>query len=156
DRVPAERHESFCPMSPRWSRVIAIAALAIAFTLAILHWSARHGRLAQDITADDSAYFVDGLRRVEALYHGGPTALYRNFLRSPPHSPYSSLMAFSGFLIFGVHDWVPYLMNAILIFGLLIFVDYLARDLHRAARIALLLIALSVPLALSAVHEFRP
>src|SRR5262249_4822729 len=42
------------------------------------------------------------------------------------------------------------------IFGLLFFVDYLARDLGRGQRVILLLITLSVPLAMTAAHEFRP
>ena len=136
--------------------MIWLGALALVFTLLILHWSSLHGRLAQDITADDSAYFADGLRRVETLYRGGLAALAQGALQSPPHSPYATLMAFLGFLFLGVHDWVPYLTNALLVFVLLLFVDHAGRELGRATRNILLFVTLTVPFAFVAVHDFRP
>ncbi len=138
------------------ARTISLGVLALIFTLLVLHWSGLHGRLAQEITADDSAYFVDALRRLEAFYHGGVANLARGLLQSPPHSPFSTLMALVGFLFLGVHDWAPYVMNAVLVFGLLLFVDYAGRNLSRTVRNILLFVALSVPLSFSAVHEFRP
>ncbi len=138
------------------SRIILLGVLSLIFTLFVLRWSASHGRLAQEITADDSAYFTDGLRRLNALFHGGIVEFTRYALRSPPHSPYSSLMAFLGFLILGVRDWVPYFTNVILVFLLLLLVDHLARKLDEGRRNALLLVTLAVPFSFTAVHDFRP
>ena len=41
------------------------------------------------------------LRRLEAFYHGGISNLAHGLLKSPPHSPFSTLMALVGFLFFG-------------------------------------------------------
>ena len=52
-------------------RAFLWAALSALFTLAVVQYSLRHGRLIRLPTYDDVAYMCDGLERLEILYHDG-------------------------------------------------------------------------------------
>src|SRR5258708_21244910 len=69
-----------------WSRTRWLGTLALLFTLLVLQWSSWHGRLAQEITVDDSVYFTDAFHRLQDFYQGGIVPLPAGLLQSPPHS----------------------------------------------------------------------
>src|SRR4051812_23985073 len=83
-------------------RLVACAAVAAAFTLAMVRFPPRHGRLSLFPTFDDVIYLADGARRLERYYDGGPRAVVGDFLDEPPHAPWSTYEAAAGFMLFGM------------------------------------------------------
>ena len=138
------------------ARFIITGIIALMFTLGILQWSFIYGRLAIDITWDDVAYFQDAYLRIKTLYEKGFLSMLAELYNDPPHSPYSSLLAFIGFALFGPRDWVPYLMNFITIFTFIGFLAYIMRNINFIISTVILILFLCVPLSFFAVHEFRP
>src|SRR5687768_5437288 len=98
-------------------RMGVCAALAVLFTLVILRYSFRHGRLLLFPTFDDVGYFSEGVERLQILYDEGFRGLLGNYRHVAPHSPYSVYLAMLAFMVFGIHDWAPYAANALLLFG---------------------------------------
>ncbi|MFL6110325.1 MAG: hypothetical protein ACJ786_03095, partial [Catenulispora sp.] len=147
---------------PRYSvatlgiRLLLLGVLAAAFTLLVVHYSINRGKLLVPPTFDDIAYLKDGLFRLDALYKGAVPGLYGQYLKQPPHSPLATVLALSGFALFGVHDWAPYAANAVIILTLLAFADYLTRGMPLGQKVAALLFTLTVPIAAQSVYEFRP
>jgi hypothetical protein len=137
-------------------RVAIWAVLAALFTLGVVNYSLRHGRLILHPIYDDIFYLSDGLQRLEVLYHDGIAGLVREHFLRWPHSPFASYLALASFALLGVHDWAPYAGNAIIVFALLLFVDHLCRGLPMAWRLGAALFALTAPMAAVSVFEFRP
>jgi len=138
------------------TRILLGIVLSTGFTLVIIQYSLRHGRLILPPTYDDVTYFADGLARLEVLYRDRLPGLVADHFRNPPHSPFASYLALVSFALFGVHDWAPYAGNVILVFALLAFVDHLLRGQAWWLRLAAALFTLTVPFAGEAVAEFRP
>jgi hypothetical protein len=130
--------------------------IAAAFTALIIQYSYTHGKLLCPPFYDDVSYFEDALHRLNIFYRDGIGAIVKDYVKFPPHSPFSSGLAAVAFALFGVHDWAPYVANGVIIVGLLAFLDYLAWDLGLLRRLALFLIVLTVPISGQAVYEFRP
>jgi hypothetical protein len=130
--------------------------LAAAVTLWALQLSFRHGRLAAPATFDDVAYFNDGLDRLEVLQSHGLWGLLRSLWDSPPHAPFSTLLACLSMGLFGVHDWAPYLANGLIVFGIIAFTDRLLWGAPLAVRALGLALVCALPLTEQAVTEFRP
>jgi hypothetical protein len=146
-------------MENQGRKAIALAAIgicALVFSLTQIQYSFQHGRLAMPPVFDDVVYFDDALGRVDVLYNQGWCALFADAITAPPHSPYSTLVAMSGFMIFGMHDWAPYLMNTLLLAAYL----WIALDLMSGTRLwersVILLFVLSIPLAGNMVIQGRP
>jgi hypothetical protein len=137
-------------------RLVFASFIALFFIAGVLQWSLSYGRLAHDITYDDVTYFNDAYTRIQVFYQQGLGPMIAGLLHNPPHSPWSSLLAFSGFAVFGPFDWVPYLMNGINIFLFLGFLTYILRNVHFAASAVLMVLVLFVPFSFIAVHDFRP
>ena len=137
-------------------RVGLVVALSAAFTLAMLQFSLAHGRLGYDITYDDVGYFTDGARRLDTLYEQGARAAWREFRKTPPHSPLSTGLAMSGFMLFGINDWAPYAMNGLLALATLLSVNWILRDADRWLWTLGMLFVLSCPFLWNSVLEFRP
>lgn len=142
--------------TPVLVRVLLIAAVSAAFTAALIHYSARLGRLVLYPQFDDVGYFYDAAQRTQVLYDHGPTAALVSWQRDPPHSPWSTSLASLSFLVFGMQDWAPYAGNAILIAILLLLVDHLLRGLRLWQKLLAFAFVLSVPLCSMTVTEFRP
>lgn len=138
------------------ARVTLWIVFSAAFTLAVIQYSLHHGRLILHPSYDDVSYFADGLARLQVLYREGPPGLFAEHVRNPPHSPFATYLALLSFALFGARDWAPYAGNAIIVFTLLAFVDYLLRSQGPGVRVALAVFALTVPFAGEAVEEFRP
>jgi hypothetical protein len=138
------------------SRFLIAGIISLIFTVGVLQWSLHYGRLAYDITYDDVIYFQDAYSRVETLFRQGLASMIAGLFYEPPHSPYSTLLAGLGFVLFGPCDWVPYLMNGFTLFLFLGFLTYVLRDLPFILSTGVVTLFLFVPVSFFAVHEFRP
>ncbi len=137
--------------------IVAATVLAAVFTLVCVQWSFARGRLSQDVTYDDSSYMCDAGRRLIVLYDQGFAAFVTNLCKDPPHALFTDLGAELGFSLFGFHDWVPYVcVNGPVIFLLLLAVAYVGRAISLRARVALMVFALTIPLTVMGLHEYRP
>jgi len=144
------------PASRPLGRWLALGILAALFTIVQIRFSQDRGRLARTPGYDDVSYFVDALGRLDAIYAHGWFSLIPNYLHPPPHSPFSTYVALASYLIFGIKDWAPYVLNGGLVLALLWSTDYLMRGARRWHRVAAALLVLSVPLSANMVLEFRP
>lgn len=138
------------------ARFILAGLIALIFTAGVLQWSFNYGRLAYDVTYDDIGYFLDAYSRIKTFHEQGAGALLGELFHNPPHSPYSSLLAFAGFSLFGPADWAPYFMNVITLFIFLGFIAYLLRNIQFVISMVILIMFLFVPASFYMVHEFRP
>jgi hypothetical protein len=128
----------------------------ILFTAFALQWSFQNGRLTRDPSFDDVVYFVDGLERVRVLYDHGFEGLVRDLWKDPPHSPWSTGLAFLSFLLLGAHDWVPYLANGIIVVLFLALSLLVADARDPLLKVLIICFVCSFPWALRAVQDFRP
>ena len=141
-------------------RPVICAAVCILFaallSLAILQYSFNQGRLVIYPTYDDCGYLADGLMRLQMFYDAGLGGVASQYFHLPPHSPYSSFVAATGFTFFGYHDWAPYVMNSLLALGYLLLAARLLRGTALWQKIFALGFVATIPLVGMAIHEFRP
>jgi hypothetical protein len=135
---------------------LLICLVTLAYTVLAVQWSLRDGRLAMDPIWDDVSYLVDGLDRLNIFDQQGLTGLLYSLWVSPPHSPWSTALAFTGFALFGVNDWSPYALNGCLVVILLYGGCFFFGRSNPINRILVLSIIPMIPLTLAAVHDFRP
>lgn len=139
-----------------WPWLVAWCALAALFTVLMVQESIRDGRLRAGPVYDDVSYFIDALERLQVFDAGGIPGLARGVVRGPPHSPWSSSVAFVSYLLLGRHDWAPYAGNFVIVFALLVLVACLMRDMPAWAKAGGAFFVLAVPMTGLAVTEFRP
>lgn len=133
-----------------------IAAAAVVWTLLVIQFSARHGRLAHDVAYDDCLYMFDAWWRLLAFDREGLMGLLETLQVSFPHSPGMALHGMLAFALFGVHDFAPYVLNSLPLWLFLLTVAMLARGAAPLHLLILLLAALSFQTSFVVVHEFRP
>ena len=109
-----------------------------------------------DPVYDDVVYLIDGLQRLTILDTEGVSALCNSLVHSLPHSPWSTGTALVAFMLLGVHDWAPYILNGALVFFLLLIANFFLRAKRNLTRFCTLSVVLFLPLTFRAVHEFRP
>src|SRR5689334_4706711 len=100
-------------------RIGLYLVLSALFTMIMVNYSLRYGRLAVGPTDDDCNYMVDALQRLNILFHS-PKQFAHNLIQFPPHSPFSSALAIVAFLVFGLHQWAPYVANGLIVFMMLL------------------------------------
>lgn len=152
-RFASRRRPSYQPFP---IRIALIVLLAAAYTALIVHYSMRHGRLIVFPTYDDVTYISDGLGRLQTFYKAGPATVLQGYRHDPPHAPYSTVVSFFAFAIFGAHDWAPYAANVLLILGYFGFADYLLKGVPLWQKLVAFLLLASFPLLSWSVQEFRP
>jgi len=152
---PAERAASHAGEN-KLSRLLLCAIFAGLLTGVIVQYSFRHGRLIQYPIFDDVGYFADGMMRVQAFHDGGFRAVWQQYRRNPPHSPYSDGLAALAFAVFGPRDWAPYLCNGLLALAFFVCVERLIMRAALWEKILCLLFVATIPFMGMAVHEFRP
>jgi hypothetical protein len=133
-----------------------ISGISLLFTVFVIQWSFRQGRLCMDPVYDDVEYLLDGRHRLDAFDRKGIMGLTWSIWHDPPHSPWSTLAALSGFLVFGVHAWAPYAINAVLVAAFIFAADHFFGVKSLWLRVALSLVMLALPMTVRAVHDFRP
>lgn len=137
-------------------RVLILSLISALFTIWILRFSWQHDRLMSVPTYDDIFYFNDGVDRLEQYYQHGWTGLLRSWWHHPPHSPFSTILAFFSLALFGIEDWAPYAGNAVVVFVLLGFTDRLLRGSRPWVTVLGLSLVLALPMTQRAITEFRP
>jgi hypothetical protein len=150
------------PAAEQWifdrsgARMALWAVVSVIFTSVILQYSLVHDRLLLPASHDEVTYVLDGLNRLQIWYGQGLGALLLNFLAHPPHAPFSALIAIAGFALFGMHDWAPYAMNAVIVFTLLAFLDAVLGTVWMRWKIAVATVALCTPIAGQSIAQFQP
>jgi len=140
----------------RLLRPAVCCVVAALLTIWMVEASLREGRLSTYPQFDDVAYLHDGLRRLTLLRHEGFASLIADYRRWPPHAPISTLFAFAGFAMLGAHDWAPYVVNGLLVFGYLLIGARLLHGIRLWQMLLMLGLLAVLPLSLAAVLEFRP
>jgi hypothetical protein len=138
-----------------WGRFGLYSVITVLFTIVLVNYSLRHGRLAIGPIDDDAVYLVDALQRLDIL-HRSLKQFFLNLLSYPPHSPFSSILAVVSFATLGTHQWAPYLANGVIVLGILLAVDYFLTGRPWWTKAAGILFALSFPFTANCVTEFRP
>lgn len=146
------------PVPP--SRVVLWLIVAMVFAGGAVAYSYQDGPLVLGPTADAAGYFTDAIQQVRLLYdrgvaHWAATQLSTDASESA-RSPYARLLAMAAFLVFGFHDWAPYLGNGLVVFALLCIVDTLLGPVRPPIRLSVAMLVLTVPLVAHAVLEFIP
>jgi hypothetical protein len=95
---------------------------SLVFTLVMLQWSYDRFRLHSPPFLDDVNWIDEGLDMLASARDGGIPGFLHHVVATRTLAPYS-VVAAAGFALFGIHDWVPYLMNGWLIFSLLAFLE---------------------------------
>lgn len=135
---------------------MVLAVIGVIYTAIVLQWSARNGRLAMDPQWDDVGYLLDAQQRLTIFDWQGLLKVIESFWKSPPHSPWSSACALLGFVIFGLHAWAPYIINVVLVLGMLLSCYTLLPALPVGERLVLSALPLLLPISARLVQEFRP
>ena len=134
-------------------RLLWWGIISFLFTYFNITQSLAQGKLSIPPVYDDVSYLLEGATWLNTLRDHG----FGELLTLPiAHSPVMVFIAFLGFLLFGFQTWAPYAINALLVFGLLISLDLLSRELPLYQRLLLPLTALTYPLTANLVMEFRP
>jgi Dolichyl-phosphate-mannose-protein mannosyltransferase len=136
-----------------WLWLFALASIS---SLIIISWSFERGRLQYEMDYEDIITHIDGLQRWRDLSEGGIGQLLANYSKTPPHCPLHSFMAASGFMLFGVHDWAPYVLNVFVLFAFLALVRRETRGFGFYPSALAVLGALAVPVSFQSIHQFRP
>jgi hypothetical protein len=140
-------------IGPIGLRLLWWGTIAFLFTSINITQSINQGKLSLPPVYDDVSYFLQGATWLNAFRNHGTGGL----LSAPiAQSPVMVFIAFLGFLIFGFQVWAPYAINGLLVFGLLIGLDFLSRELPLYQRLLLPLTALTYPFTANLVMEFRP
>lgn len=130
--------------------------LSLFYTTMCITWSMKYGRLAYDSVYDDVVYLIDAAGRLDTLQSKSLYSFLTTFWETPPHSPYSTILALISFVLFGLVDWAPYALNAITLFIFLYFLFKQCKNIHFGMSLWLVLLLLSFPLCLQSIVDFRP
>ncbi|MBV9391697.1 MAG: hypothetical protein JOY96_07385 [Verrucomicrobia bacterium] len=147
------RHAFEAP--PRLWTALLLTISAI-YTAHVIQWSLRWGRLSMDPVFDDVGYLTDGLLRLNILQTRGFHEFCSSLVRQPPHSPWSTLVATFAFAVFGVHDWMAYVFNGVLLSAFLLMAWDCVNQGNHLVGALLVLTVLLLPISFEAVLEFRP
>ncbi|MEI6490963.1 MAG: glycosyltransferase family 39 protein, partial [Verrucomicrobiota bacterium] len=128
---------------------LLLLAVAVSFSFS-------RGRLQYEMDYEDIITHIDGLKRWRDLSEGGVWKFFTGYAANPPHCPLHSFTAAVGFMIFGVHDWAPYVLNGVFLFGFLLLAQRLTKGLGLVASCVAVLGAALVPLSFQTIHQFRP
>src|SRR5687767_4813386 len=108
----------------RFGYALVVSLTALVTIMAITR-SISDGRLASHMTHNDVNYMIEGLRHALAFWREGLVAALHDMFVQVDRAPLSSLQAAAGFILFGVHDWAPYVTNALLVLVCLAFCAHL-------------------------------
>src|ERR1051326_7187107 len=126
------------------------ALLALGFTLVMIEWSYDRFRLHSAPFLDDVNWIDEGLDMLASVRDGGIAGFVHHVAATRTLAPYS-IVAAAGFALFGVHDWVPYLMNGWLIASLLAFLEIARRRAGLPLRAWLLAAAVALAFPISGI-----
>ena len=131
-------------------------SLIIASGITIcLRWAQgfAYGRIGAEPTYDDVSYLLDGFSRKEHFY-GSNFGSFREWFTSPPHSPWSSGIAFLVFC-FGGDRGAVYFVNFLVIATLIFILIYLLTH-DFTDSLLILFLFLASPFGYNFMVQFRP
>jgi hypothetical protein len=134
----------------------AFFVLGLLYSVLQIHQSLDQGQLAYPITYDDSSYFRDGIVLLHAVQDRGPLAFFSEWWKQPPHSPWSAVLTFVGFAVFGPVDWAPAAASSFAISSMLAALALLTRDLRLHVALLLAVGLLSWPYFGHMICDSRP
>ena len=162
----SETHHGPPQETRRWTTLertggVAFSALVLFHCVAVLGFSARHGRLAMVPVYDDVAYLIDGIKRLNAFDREGFAGLAISFLRDAPdrewpHAPYSSLLATVGFAITPKNMLGAYALSSIWVVVFLALLQRLLRGLPKLTQMGIMIASLALPMLATVIGSFRP
>jgi hypothetical protein len=145
------------PHAPyRPSHLLLPAALAILAALVFVREAMVQGKLLAPPLPDDINAMMDAAGRLNAFYEGGTRALIAGYIEHPPHTPFSTGLAFLSFLTFGVREWAPYAASAVVTFFFFAIVAWMFRALPPWKRAAVMIMLFPLPVVAVSIREFRP
>ena len=155
--LPPAAPRSWRPVSQSAAiRAVVVILFGALLTAAVTSWSFRHGRLILLPDYDDVGYMEDAARRLRIIEDSGVGMFLGEYAKHPPHSPYGTLVGLASFLVFGIHDWAPYVASVVLVCGYFALSDRLLRGLPLWQKLLVFAFVLSVPMVVRSAAEFRP
>lgn len=133
-----------------------IILLTLALSGFAIQFSKRYGRLAFPPQYNDSNYMVDALKRLDIVMRSSLRTAVRDYRQNPPHSPVSTGIALTSFVLFGVSESSPYILNAVTLLALLGLILFVLRHGTLTAKMCGALLAATTHLAFCCVYEFEP
>ena len=131
-------------------------AIAAAYTALVINYSLLRGKLCVYPFYDDVAYFEQALTLLSHYYANGVFGLIHGYIQSPPHSPFSGMLAVLAYAICGPREWAPYAANGLIVFGVILFVNAALDGVSFSKRLLIVLFVLTVPVMCHAVDAYRP
>jgi hypothetical protein len=144
------------PAAFRPAHLLLPAALAVLAAFLFVREAMVQGKLLAPPLPDDVNYMVDAAGRLNAFYTNGTRALIAGYVENPPHSPFSSGLAFLSLLIFGAHEWAPYAASALVALLFFAIVAWILRAVPMWQRAAVMVMLFPLPIVAVSIREFRP
>lgn len=137
-----------------WTAV-GLVVIAAGLVALVIQTSFRLGRLAGVPLPDDVGMFGYSAMMVRAFYEGGMGGVAQFYIHQPPHSPYTVLLIGLSYMLFGIHEWSPYVMNVFQIGAVLGLVYWLTRGMSVAVRVLLMVFTAAVPIFSASIAESK-
>jgi hypothetical protein len=137
----------------RWAVSLIVTAI---ISMLLIMQSLRMGALALPAVYDDVSYFSDAARRLLVFYRSGIWSGLADFTAGPPHAPLSTLLALTGFALFGIEHWAAVVANAILLHLFVRGFFAVAADLPLGQTALLAIALLGAPFFGVTILESRP
>ncbi len=138
------------------TKIAVVLMVSAAFSALILHHSFTSGRLSACPKYDDVSYLLAGALRFKEYLDDGLVGLLKRWVFHAPHSPYAEGVSFLGFLLFGIEDWAPYVLNTGFCFLFLWMVLSCFGRVNLLAAIAICVAACTIPMVGCGINEIRP
>lgn len=137
-------------------KITVVVFVSAVFSVLILHHSFTSGRLSACPKYDDVTYLLCGALRLKEYSAEGLIGLIKGWVSHAPHSPYAEGVSFLGFLLFGIEDWAPYVLNTGFCFLFLWMVLSCFGRINWLAAIAICVAACTIPMVGGGINEIRP
>ena len=133
----------------------ALLSLALAYVATVLLVLTR-GRPSGDPGWDDVGYLLHAKKLLDSLIARGVGPTFFEFLADQPHSPYMAVVGLLGFILFGIGNVGPYLINSIFVLVLTTRSLLLLPSLTSAQAVFAAAVIIASPFGNFMVGEFRP
>ena len=137
-------------------RGVLWGVVAVAYAWVMVQASLSGGRMSFGVIPDDALYLGPAAERVWMLYEHGPLHVLLGDAADPPKAIPSVYLATASFLVLGLHDWSPYIGNAMILVAALAVTDRLLSTAGLGVKLAAATLVLTTPLAARTVVDFLP
>jgi len=140
--------------TPFLREIVLCALLSILFSIFVVQYSLKEGKLAFPPWYDDSHSMVEGALRLMTLQQEGVSAAWDEYLARPPHSFMHYYWTSILYGVFGIDDRVVYWGNSVFLFAALFLFSLLLGRLG-LGKILYLMSFLLVPVAFNIIYDYR-